>query len=53
MRYFDNDMDDLFNKAGKDYPLNTGKKDWNAVQQKLAGEEETPPAANSKNYKRY
>ena len=53
MRYFDNDMDDLFNKAGKDYPLNTGKKDWNAVQKKLAGEEETPPAANSKNNKRY
>jgi hypothetical protein len=31
MKYFDNDMDELFNKAGQDYPLNTNKKDWDAV----------------------
>jgi hypothetical protein len=54
MRYFDNDMDELFNKAGKEYPLNTGKKDWSAVQKALASEEEAPAkAATGKNFKRF
>lgn len=35
MQYIDNDMDELFNKAGRDYPLNTDPKDWDAVFRKL------------------
>ena len=26
-----NEMDELFRKAGEHYPLNTGKPDWDAV----------------------
>jgi hypothetical protein len=54
MRYFDNDMDELFNKAGKEYPLNTGKKDWSAVQKALATEQEAPANASAgKNFTRF
>ncbi len=30
-----NEMDELFRKAGEDYPLNLGKPDWDAVAGKL------------------
>lgn len=40
MQYIDNDMDELFNKAGNDYPLKTGNGDWDAVLGKL----QQPPA---------
>lgn len=55
MKYFDNDMDELFSKAGTEYPLNTGKKDWNAVQKALAVQEEAAPAktTSGKNFKRF
>ena len=37
MQYIDNDMDDLFKKAGENYPLRTDGADWDAVQARLAG----------------
>ena len=36
MQYIDNDMDDLFRKAAKDYPLNTNSGDWEEVVKKIA-----------------
>jgi hypothetical protein len=35
MDHVENDMDDLFQKAGELYPLNTGKSDWESVFAKL------------------
>jgi hypothetical protein len=51
MRHFDNDMDELFNKAGEDYPLNTDKKDWDAVHRALIAEQS--PIGNEKTTNRY
>jgi hypothetical protein len=36
MQYIDNDMDDLFKKAGENYPLRTDGADWDALQARLA-----------------
>jgi Outer membrane protein beta-barrel domain len=35
MDHVENDMDDLFQKAGELYPLNTGNSDWEGVLAKL------------------
>ena len=51
MRHFDNDMDELFNKAGEDYPLNTDKKDWDAVHRALIAEQS--PIGHEKTTNRY
>lgn len=54
MKQFDNEMDELFNKAGQDYPLNTNNSDWNAVQSAL--QSGNPPVTKkraSKGYLRY
>jgi hypothetical protein len=51
MRHFDNDMDELFNKAGEDYPLNTDKKNWDAVHRALISEQS--PIGNEKTTNRY
>jgi hypothetical protein len=32
MKFYDDDMDELFNKAGRDYPLKTDPKNWEAVR---------------------
>jgi hypothetical protein len=40
MQYVNDDMDELFRKAAKDYPLNTGGADWEKLQKAL----EEPPA---------
>ncbi len=52
MKYIDNDMDDLFNKAGRDYPLNTDNRNWDAVQQALSGQP-LPVQASARRYRRY
>lgn len=39
MTPFENDMDELFHKAGQDYPLNTDKKNWDAVAKTLQHEQ--------------
>jgi hypothetical protein len=38
MEHIDNDMDDLFQKAGELYPLKTTESDWDAVAGKLQNE---------------
>ena len=38
MEHLENDMDDLFQKAGELYPLKTTGSDWDAVAGKLNGE---------------
>jgi hypothetical protein len=42
MKHFDDDMDELFNKAGRDYPLKTDPKNWDRVRGALL--DETTPA---------
>ena len=54
MQYIDNDMDDLFRKAAKDYPLNTNSGDWEEVVKKIAAndsERTIVPPVNKKNHK--
>lgn len=53
MKYIDNDMDELFNKAGHDYPLNTDKKNWDAVKGALDSHEASLPPATPRNRKKY
>ena len=36
MQYLDDDMDELFRKAAKDYPLKLQKDDWDAIAGKIA-----------------
>jgi len=54
MQYIDNDMDDLFKKAGENYPLNIDGADWNAVQAKLSDTSDRGPIypvkKNNRNY---
>jgi len=38
MEHLENDMDDLFQKAGELYPLKTTGSDWDAVAGKLQNE---------------
>jgi hypothetical protein len=49
MKYIDNDMDDLFNKASEEYPLNTDNKNWDAVQRALAEDHDPAAVAVGKN----
>jgi hypothetical protein len=44
MQYVNDDMDELFRKAAKDYPLNTGGADWEKLQKAL----EEPPAGSER-----
>lgn len=54
MKYIDNDMDELFNKAGQDYPLNTDHKNWDAVYKALQEDKgDLPPPQAPKNFNRY
>ncbi len=52
MQYIDNDMDDIFNKAGNNYPLKTDSSDWDAVLAKMQMPQATV-TANKKNYGKY
>ena len=38
MQFVNDDMDQLFRDAAKDYPLKTGSGDWNAVLNKMQDE---------------
>ncbi|WEK35609.1 MAG: outer membrane beta-barrel protein [Candidatus Pseudobacter hemicellulosilyticus] len=55
MQYIDNDMDELFNKAGRDYPLKTGTGDWDAVMAQLQQPDPAmlPPDRPRNNNRRY
>jgi hypothetical protein len=48
MQYLDNDMDELFSKAGNDYPLRTDVPDFDALAGKL-----NPVVDNKTNYRKY
>lgn len=39
MKFFDDDMEELFNKAGRQYPLKTEPKNWEAVRGALLQEQ--------------
>ncbi len=55
MQNIENDMDDLFRRAAENYPLNTGKGDWDKIDKKLAVpaiEDKTQRPAKSFNYKK-
>lgn len=45
MKFFDDDMDELFNKAGSQYPLKTEPKNWEAVRRALIQEQGLTGAA--------
>ncbi len=36
MQNIDDDMDDLFRKAGENYPLNTGQGNWENIEKRIA-----------------
>ena len=53
MKFFDDDMDELFNKAGRQYPLKTEPKNWEAVRGALLQEQGVTGATPKKrNWKR-
>lgn len=53
MKYFDDDMDELFNKAGRDYPLKTDPTNWDAVRGVLYPGEVTAPPVAKNGWRRY
>lgn len=54
MKFFENDMDELFNKAGRHYPLKTEPKNWETVRSALHGDETGVPAKpNRRRYRRW
>jgi hypothetical protein len=48
MQYVNDDMDDLFRRAAKDYPLNTSGSDWNKVAAALVDSEGKPAPEKKK-----
>lgn len=52
MKFFENDMDELFNKAGNQYPLKTEPKNWEAVRGALLQEEGVVGAAKDNKSRR-
>ena len=40
MRHIDDDMDELYKRAGDNYPLNTNSRDWESLQRRLFNVEE-------------
>src|SRR5688572_16242238 len=53
MKFFDDDMDELFNKAGSQYPLKTEPNNWEAGRGALHQEEGVTGAAkNNKSWRR-
>ncbi len=54
MQYLDHDMDDLFHKAGENYPLRTDEDDWDKMSAKLAFKPPADPVVlGKKDYKDY
>ena len=52
MQYVNDDMDDVFRRAAKNYPLDTSGADWNKVMEGLQGQEASIPP-NKKSHRRY
>ncbi len=56
MQYLENDMDDLFQRAAENYPLQSGKGDWESIAKRMADEPkeaETAPASKSIKNKKF
>jgi hypothetical protein len=54
MKQFDDDMDELFNRAGRLYPLKTEPKNWDAINSALHGETGTAAEPKKKTgFRRY
>lgn len=49
MQVANDDMDDIYRRAAKDYPLNTDSADWDAVHKKLSAEKAINEGSASKN----
>src|SRR5215218_5937806 len=45
MQYVNDDMDELFRKAGKGYPLDTSGADWEKIAKELNGPGQNPVAS--------
>ena len=45
MQYLENDMDDLFQRAAENYPLQSGKGDWESIAKRIA--DESKPEENT------
>jgi hypothetical protein len=54
MQYVNDDMDELFRRAAKDYPLNTESADWEKVKKALQdssdGDDEKPTKRNNRRH---
>jgi len=48
MKFYDDDMDELFRKAGRDYPLKTEPKNWDAVRGALHPEDGAAEATHKR-----
>lgn len=53
MQYLNDDMDELFRRAAKEYPLNTSGADWEKVKSALEKAPAAEPIANDRNHKRH
>ena len=51
MQSLDDDMDELFKRAGEEYPLNTNNADWNKVLHGLHHSNEDLPQKEKKDYR--
>jgi hypothetical protein len=51
MQHVNDDMDDVFKKAGEAYPLRTGMPNWDKVQQALNAQKEPEPTPKKSNTK--
>ena len=56
MQQVNDDMDELYRKAGENYPLNTNTADWEKLRKKLTGIADEPVvtiAEKKKNYRTF
>ncbi|HEV8082704.1 MAG TPA: outer membrane beta-barrel protein [Chitinophagaceae bacterium] len=55
MQHLENDMDDLFQRAAENYPLQEGKSDWENIAKRISDNTNSPeviaPLQNNKNKK--
>ncbi|MEO8569472.1 MAG: hypothetical protein ABI419_10055, partial [Ginsengibacter sp.] len=54
MQHLENDMDDLFQRAAENYPLQKGKDDWESIAKKISDNPGSPkviPVQNKRNKK--
>ncbi|MEO6547137.1 MAG: outer membrane beta-barrel protein [Ferruginibacter sp.] len=52
MQHLSNDMDELFKRAGENYPLGAGNGDWDSVANKIAGKVDTSKIIHQKSWRK-